>query len=89
MKSWWNDILPKGKLSYYIYYKDIDVAVCMQDFNHTKRIKLTVIITYYYDFFESFLLERVSCHQLLTTYYRNIGVAVSIKDFHQVKHVIR
>ena len=46
-----------------------------------------VIITYYYKFFESFPLGRMSFYQLLTTYYRYLSVAVSIKEFHLVKDI--
>ena len=45
------------------------------------------MITYYYDFFESFPLGRMSIHQLLTTYYWDNGVSVSIIEFHQVKDI--
>ena len=45
------------------------------------------MITYYYDFFESFPLGRMSFHQLLTTYYRDNGVAVSIMEFHQAREI--
>ena len=45
------------------------------------------MITYYYDFFESFPLGRMSFHQLLTTYYSDNGVSVSIIEFHQVKDI--
>ena len=65
------------------------VAVSIIEFHQVKDIKLIVIITYYCDLFESFPLERVSFHQLLTTYYRDISVALSMKEFHQVKHIIR
>ena len=43
------------------------------------------MIAYYYDFFESFPLGRMSIHQLLTTYYRDNGVSVSIIKFHHVR----
>ena len=46
-----------------------------------------MIITYYYNFFESFSLERMSFHQLLWTYYRDMGIAVSIKEFHLVNDI--
>ena len=58
------------------------------EFNKVKVKKLIVIMTYYCDLFESFPLERVSFHKLLTTYYWDIGVAVIIKEFHQVKDII-
>ena len=83
-----NDILPKGKLSYYTYYRDIDVAVCIKELQHTKGIKLIAIISYYSDLFDSFPFGSMSFHQLLTSYYRDIGVAVSIKEFHSVKDII-
>ena len=67
---------------------DIDVAVCIKEFNQAKHIKLILIIIYYCDLFESFPLERVPFHQLLTTYYKDFGVAVSIKDFYSVKDII-
>ena len=45
------------------------------------------MITYYYDFFESFPLGRMSIHQLLTTYYRDNGVSVIIIEFHHVRDI--
>ena len=44
-------------------------------------------MTYYYHFFESFPLGRMSFHQLLTIYYRDNGVAVSMMEFHEVKEI--
>ena len=70
------------------YYKDIDVAVYVKEFHHTKDIKLIVIITYSSDLFESFPLGSMSFHQLLTTYCKDIGVAVSIKELDHVKDII-
>ena len=37
--------------------------------------------------FESFPLERMSFHQLLTTYNSDNGISVSIIEFHQVKDI--
>ena len=51
----------------------------------SKNIKLIIMITFYCDLFESFTLERVSFHQLLTTYYSDNGVSVSKIEFHQVR----
>ena len=73
---------------YLISYRDIDVAVCVKEFHHTKGIKLIVIITYSSDLFESFPLGSMSFHQLLTIYYKDIGVAVSIKELDHVKDII-
>ena len=70
------------------YYRDNGVSVDMIEFHQIKDIKLIVIITYYYDIFESFPLGRVLFHQLVTIYYRDIGVTVSTKEFHQVNDII-
>ena len=70
------------------YYRDIDVAVCIKEFHHSKGIKLIVIITYYFDLFDSFPLGSMLFHQLLRTHYRDIGVAVIIKKFHYVEDII-
>ena len=45
------------------------------------------MITYYYDFFESFPLGRMSFHQLWTIYYSDKCVSVSIIEFNQVKDI--
>ena len=78
--SWWNDKLPNGKLSNYKYYKDIDVAVCVNEFHHTKGIKLILIITYSSDLFESSPLGSMSFQWLLTTYCKDIGVGLRLKE---------
>ena len=54
----------------------------MKEILQVKVIKLTVIITYNCDLFESLPLGRMSFHQLLTIYYRDNGLAVSIREFH-------
>ena len=59
----------------------------MIEFHKVKDVKIIVIITYYYDLFESFPLGRVLNHQLLTTYYRDIDVAVCVKEFHHAKGI--
>ena len=48
---------------------------------------IIVIITYYYNFFESFPLGRMLFHQLLMTYYRDMGVAVTIKKLYIVQDI--